>query len=155
MTMTDNPQGTGSRTRSPCVGICSTTFGDLVCRGCKRFAHEIVQWNGFEDAQKHAVLVRLDGIRGACVTEKLVVADEVLLRERAAHYRVPEAEQLDAPNLGYEVLRRIAVQGLSLDSAGLAASGEARTLLAEIDAEYYRRAVAWYERSYKISMTDQ
>ncbi|MEM9624509.1 MAG: DUF1289 domain-containing protein, partial [Pseudomonadota bacterium] len=34
--------------RTPCVGICSTTYGDLVCRGCKRFAHEIVQWNAYD-----------------------------------------------------------------------------------------------------------
>ncbi|MEC9132488.1 MAG: DUF1289 domain-containing protein, partial [Pseudomonadota bacterium] len=25
-----------TRRPTPCVGICSTTYGDLVCRGCKR-----------------------------------------------------------------------------------------------------------------------
>ncbi|MDC1160500.1 DUF1289 domain-containing protein, partial [Luminiphilus sp.] len=24
--------------RTPCIGVCSTGVGDVVCRGCKRFA---------------------------------------------------------------------------------------------------------------------
>ncbi|MCF8976542.1 DUF1289 domain-containing protein, partial [Pseudomonas edaphica] len=27
--------------KTPCVGLCSTVYGDLVCRGCKRFHHEV------------------------------------------------------------------------------------------------------------------
>ncbi|MCZ6708751.1 MAG: DUF1289 domain-containing protein, partial [Gammaproteobacteria bacterium] len=56
-------QNRGSPRSTPCVGICSTTFGDLVCRGCKRFAHEVVQWNGFEPAQQAIVWARLDELR--------------------------------------------------------------------------------------------
>ncbi len=39
MTTSSLPSG---RPRTPCVGMCSTTYGDLVCRGCRRFSHEIV-----------------------------------------------------------------------------------------------------------------
>ena len=35
------------RSSTPCLGICSTTFGDEVCKGCKRFAHEIVSWTKY------------------------------------------------------------------------------------------------------------
>ena len=41
--------------KTPCVGLCSTTYGDLVCRGCKRFSHEIVNWNRYGDEEKTAV----------------------------------------------------------------------------------------------------
>ena len=27
--------------RTPCIGVCSTTYGDDICRGCRRFRHEI------------------------------------------------------------------------------------------------------------------
>jgi hypothetical protein len=30
--------------KTPCVGLCSTVYGDLVCRGCKRFHHEVINW---------------------------------------------------------------------------------------------------------------
>ena len=44
------------RTRTPCVGICSTTYGDDVCRGCKRFIHEVINWNSFKPEEKEAAV---------------------------------------------------------------------------------------------------
>ncbi|MEC7008614.1 MAG: DUF1289 domain-containing protein, partial [Pseudomonadota bacterium] len=32
--------------KTPCIGVCSTGIGDSVCRGCKRFSHEVIHWNG-------------------------------------------------------------------------------------------------------------
>ncbi len=29
---------------SPCVGLCSTTYGDLICRGCFRNLDEVLYW---------------------------------------------------------------------------------------------------------------
>jgi uncharacterized protein len=47
-------------TKTPCIGICSTTsVGDRICRGCKRFAPEVIEWNGYSDQEKRAVLQRL------------------------------------------------------------------------------------------------
>ena len=46
--------------RTPCIGVCSTGIGDAVCRGCKRFAHEVIDWNGYSQAQKEAIDARLD-----------------------------------------------------------------------------------------------
>ncbi|MEL0305883.1 MAG: DUF1289 domain-containing protein, partial [Halieaceae bacterium] len=40
--------------RTPCIGVCSTGVGDVVCRGCKRFAHEVIDWNGYSPEQKQA-----------------------------------------------------------------------------------------------------
>ena len=39
------------RSSTPCLGICSTTFGDEVCKGCKRFAHEIVSWTKYSEEE--------------------------------------------------------------------------------------------------------
>ena len=68
--------------RTPCVGICSTTYGDLVCRGCKRFAHEIVQWNGYDATQQDAVRERLTRLRDE-ILEALLVCDEPGLLQAA------------------------------------------------------------------------
>ena len=51
------------RTRTPCVGICSTTYGDDVCRGCKRFIHEVINWNSFKPEEKEAVWKRLENVK--------------------------------------------------------------------------------------------
>ena len=45
---------------TPCVGRCSTVFGDLVCRGCRRFNHEVIQWNEYTAEQRLVVWKRLD-----------------------------------------------------------------------------------------------
>lgn len=47
--------------KTPCIGICSTTsFGDSICRGCKRFSTEVIDWNAYSGAEKRAVLQRIE-----------------------------------------------------------------------------------------------
>ena len=67
---------TATRRSTPCVGICSTTYGDLVCRGCKRFAHEIVSWNAFDAQQRGAIWGRLEELRKGAISRCLRVLDE-------------------------------------------------------------------------------
>lgn len=45
---------------TPCAGRCSTVFGDAVCRGCRRFNHEVIQWNTYSAEQKQSIWKRLD-----------------------------------------------------------------------------------------------
>ena len=49
-------------TRSPCIGICSTSSGfDTVCRGCHRTSDEILRWNvSMSEAEKAHIKKRLD-----------------------------------------------------------------------------------------------
>ena len=149
--------------RTPCVGICSTTYGDLVCRGCKRFAHEIVQWNGYDATQQDAVRERLTRLRDE-ILEALLVCDEPGLLQAA----LSEAGLTDlAEKEGqYQLLRFMVRREQSLASAGLALSAGAvaqpgpsnqptpklDTLHAMqlLDAESYRRAKAHYERNFKV-----
>ncbi len=47
--------------QTPCIGICSTTsFGDRICRGCKRFNFEVINWNSYSEEEKLAVFSRID-----------------------------------------------------------------------------------------------
>ena len=72
--------GTGVPT--PCIGVCSaTTLGDPVCRGCKRFAGEVLAWSGYGDAEKRSVERRLQAL---------------LLRSSRAKFRVRDPKQLRA-----------------------------------------------------------
>jgi hypothetical protein len=147
--------------RTPCIGTCSTTYGDLVCRGCKRFAHEIVQWNGFDPEQRRVVWQRLLALRAGAVRSLLQIFDEVRLRERAQRSGLAVGDDVDAENLLYELLQRLQWRepAASLDSLGASLTADAdlplppvpESLLAVIDREFYRRSVAQYERNYRIS----
>jgi predicted Fe-S protein YdhL (DUF1289 family) len=65
--------------KTPCIGVCSTGIGDTVCRGCKRFAHEVINWNSYTPEQKRVVDARLSEFMSACVSNKIQVIDKDLL----------------------------------------------------------------------------
>ena len=69
------------RIRTPCIGICSTTYGGDVCRGCKRFAHEIIDWNAYGEEQKQLVWDRLSRLAAEVVAPRLAVFDDMLLAQ--------------------------------------------------------------------------
>ena len=90
--------------KTPCVGLCSTVYGDLVCRGCKRFHHEVVNWNLYGDEQKYAVWRRLEILLVQVMAAKLEVFDPARLRQQleqflCAGYRQPGRAGLSAPGI--------------------------------------------------------
>ena len=149
--------------RTPCVGICSTTYGDLVCRGCKRFAHEIVQWNGYDETQQDAVRERLTRLRDEILEALLVCEEPSLLQAALSEAGLTDFAQKEGL---YQLLRLMVRREQSLAIAGLALSAgaiaqpepsnqptpELDTLHAMrlLDAESYRRAKAHYERNFKV-----
>jgi predicted Fe-S protein YdhL (DUF1289 family) len=145
---------TAKRRSTPCVGICSTTYGDLVCRGCKRFAHEIVSWNGFEPDQRDTIWNRLEELRMGAISRCLRVLDEERLIAEAEALRVPQPERRDALDLAYEALKRWRDRDARLERLGvesLVGADTVRELIRQIDQEFYARSLAHYERSFKIA----
>ena len=83
---------------TPCAGRCSTVFGDAVCRGCRRFNHEVIRWNSFNAEQHSAVWQRLDEQLDQILVpmlphanlvqiEQFVLAKRVRLRDDASQGR--------------------------------------------------------------------
>ena len=83
---------------TPCAGRCSTVFGDSVCRGCRRFNHEVIHWNAYSPEQHTAVWRRLDAQLDQILipmlplvnieqVEKFVLSKRVRLREDASKGR--------------------------------------------------------------------
>ena len=66
--------------KTPCIGVCSTGIGDAVCRGCKRFCHEVIDWNSYTTEQKAVIDRRLSEFLSQCVSNKLRINDRALLQ---------------------------------------------------------------------------
>ena len=143
--------------RTPCIGICSTTYGDLVCRGCKRFAHEVVGWNGFEESQRALVWQRLGQLLRESVAACISVADEPHLRATAEGCGLAAVGDVPVELVAFDLLRQhlareenppIAELGLaSRDGTTACRAAEATQ---RIDREFHKRSLAHYERSYRV-----
>lgn len=54
-----NIKGEKQPTDSPCIGVCSTTYGDEICMGCGRTFEEVHRWNELSDKEKIQINQRL------------------------------------------------------------------------------------------------
>ena len=143
---------------SPCIGVCSTTYGDLVCRGCNRFAHEVVQWNAYDEGQRTVIWGRLAELRDGSVARHLAPDRVDALCAAANSVKIRDREDMSDASLAYEVLRRLAMRRLPLPWGTGQAGGQqdaqeprtARALLSSIDREFHSRSQATYERNYKV-----
>ena len=148
-----NSTTTASLKGSPCIGVCSTTYGDLICRGCYRFAHEVTGWNGYDGAQRLAVQGRLDALRAGAVGHHLGGERIAQLAAAAATVRLRRTAALPPQAVAYEVLRRLTLWRMPMPWCAEPSAGqsEGRALLAAIDKEMLQRSRAHYERSHKAS----
>lgn len=138
--------------RTPCVGICSTTYGDLVCRGCKRFSHEIVGWNGFTEAQRELVWSRLFTLLSEVAESHIVVTDPARLRRKAEEFGLPDADRLPDGALAFQLLR---LRPPDLAAVGVVPRARTPTpsvqdVVRTIDRDFFDRSTAHYERNFKI-----
>lgn len=74
--------------KTPCIGLCSTVYGDAVCRGCKRYDYEIIDWNIYNNEQQQAVWHRLEALLEKVMTSKLIITDREQLREKLIKYHI-------------------------------------------------------------------
>lgn len=137
--------------KTPCIGVCSTVFGDTVCRGCKRYIHEVTDWNGYSQGQKKAIDSRLEMLLTQLVQVRLRVVDSQLLAAtlnaygvRYLPYRNPYCWAFELLRSGAETIEDVSQFGLELmpefDSIGLPAIREA------IDEEFFILSQAHYDR---------
>tara|TARA_B100002049_G_scaffold208721_1_gene170263 strand:+ start:138 stop:593 length:456 start_codon:yes stop_codon:yes gene_type:complete len=83
------------KVKTPCVGVCSTVFGDQVCRGCKRFQHEVIQWNGYSDLEKEKVWNRLETLKVLIMKSKILIQDKTLLKNKLDLHNISYYEKVN------------------------------------------------------------
>ena len=147
-----------NRIRTPCIGVCSTVFGDTVCRGCRRFSHEVVNWNAYNDEQKTIVWKRLDLLLSQVVDNYFVVQNATLLAEQMDFQNLRYQPQLSPQGWIPELLKAAGRQTIPYDRFGLQplASAEGippRQLYEQISLECHALSQAHYDRSYARPVT--
>jgi predicted Fe-S protein YdhL (DUF1289 family) len=137
--------------KTPCVGLCSTVYGDLVCRGCKRFHHEVIHWNGYDEDEKRAVWLRLEQLLVQVMAAKVEVFDAHKLRQQLELRKIRFVPQQSEYCWAYQLIARGARVINQLEAYGMVLLPEFRDwplpdLRDAIDREFFLLSEAHYER---------
>lgn len=137
------------RESTPCVGICSTSHGDYVCRGCKRFFNEVRDWLAFSADQREMVLDRLGRLKRESIHAIVEIEDAARLKSKTDSF-VPEGNDDFALRI-YEALARCkgsyADWGLSTPT-GIEGGEDPIVVLKAIEEDYYLRSRGTFEQIY-------
>ena len=137
------------RTRTPCVGICSTTYGDDVCRGCKRFSFEVINWNAFEPEERESIWKRLEKLKSQIMASRLKVFDSKKLEESIKHFQLKIKYDLNDLSKAFEVIKQVSESFDNLDEFGIDVFEKNKSLTSlkeEIESELYNLSKAHYEK---------
>ncbi|WP_111412051.1 DUF1289 domain-containing protein [Billgrantia lactosivorans] len=120
-----------ARIASPCVGLCSTTLGDPVCRGCQRTDDEICAWMALSTEQRSHRIAQLDALRERVAARFLRVTDEARLEAQLRHHRIrfrpeqpPLSRAVELLRVGRDRIRELPRYGLA-PQEGVAGLGAA------------------------------
>ena len=138
-----------NRTRTPCVGICSTTYGDDVCRGCKRFSFEVINWNSFNSEERESVWKRLEKLKSQIMASRLKVFDSKKLEESIKYFQLKIKDDLNDLSKAFEVIKQVSESFNNLDEFGVDVFEKNQSLISlkeEIENELYTLSKAHYEK---------
>ena len=138
------------RSSTPCLGICSTTYGDDVCRGCKRFIHEVINWNSYSNDEKEIVNSRLEEFKMTILSHRFKVTDAELLSSKLKEHAINFNDALDPITWIFDLLRASS-QDLDLELFGLELLPDHRTfslssIKDEINTELFELSQAHFDR---------
>ena len=126
-------------------------MGDDVCRGCHRFAHEVVNWNGYPEEQRVVVFERLDSLLIQILKNKIQLLDINLLTAKLTAANIAFRQHSDPHCWVYALLKKTRGEGIDTTEWGFrllsAYTGVAVPLFYEaLEGELYQLSQAHYQR---------
>ena len=139
-----------NRSTTPCLGICSTTYGDDVCKGCKRFVHEIIGWPKFSQDERALINDRLEKFKILILKDRFKIADQDLLQIKLRENAINYNNSMDPLTWIFDLLRAAGSQSLDLKQFGITSlmSYDSSTIK-DINQELLELSEAHHERYFK------
>lgn len=139
---------------TPCIGVCSTALGDSVCRGCKRFNHEVIHWNSFNEDQKRLIDARLQQFLQQVSNEYISVMDEMKLADKIRQFKIRVGKHRGPYSQAFELLRAGGEQVRPFADFGLRAQpGYENWTVFEIrdaiDRDFWQLSSAHFDRYFR------
>ncbi len=139
------------RSSTPCLGICSTTFGDEVCKGCKRFAHEIVSWTKYSPEEREIINLRLEQFKIQILKRRFKIIDADLFASKLDEKAINFNHSLDPLTWIFDLFRAAGSQPINLADFGIEnlVSYDPKTIKDEINDELRELSEVHFERYFK------
>ncbi len=139
------------RSSTPCLGICSTTFGDEVCKGCKRFSHEIVSWTKYSLEEREIVNDRLEKFKVQILQHRFEIIDQDLFESKLEEKAINFNHSLDPLTWIFDLLRAAGSQSFDIESFGIKKlyQFDPKTIRDEINKELLELSEAHHDRYFK------
>ena len=139
------------RSSTPCLGICSTTFGDEVCKGCKRFAHEIVSWTKYSLEEREIINDRIEKFKIKILSDRFKVIDSELLASKLEEKAINFNHSLDPITWIFDLFRAAGSQAFDLSGYVIQTLKQfnPKTIKDEINDELLELSEAHHERYFK------
>ena len=139
------------RSSTPCLGICSTTFGDEVCKGCKRFAHEIVSWTKYSLEEREIINDRIEKLKIKILSDRFKVIDSELLASKLEEKAINFNHSLEPITWIFDLFRAAGSQTFDLSGYGIQSLKQfnPKTIKDEINDELLELSEAHHDRYFK------
>ena len=139
------------RSSTPCLGICSTTFGDEVCKDCKRFAHEIVSWTKYSPEEREIINLRLEQFKIQILKRRFKIIDADLFASKLDEKAINFNHSLDPLTWIFDLFRAAGSQPINLTDFGIEnlVSYDPKTIKDEINDELRELSEVHFERYFK------
>ena len=139
------------RSSTPCLGICSTTFGDEVCKGCKRFSHEIVSWTKYSLEEREIVNDRLEKFKVQILQHRFEIIDQDFFESKLEVKAINFNHSLDPLTWIFDLFRAAGSQSFDIESFGIKQlyQFDPKTIRDEINKELLELSEAHHERYFK------
>ena len=140
------------KTRTPCVGICSTTYGDEVCRGCKRFYFEVINWNKYDKDEKVAIWTRLESLKTQIIYSKIKKINSEKLSKKIAELDLKIKTDLNEYCQVFDLIKLVSESFEDLSEFGITLNQEGinlEKLKKELEEELLALSEAHYSKYFK------
>ncbi len=138
--------------KTPCIGICSTTsLGDKICRGCKRFNYEVINWNQYSEEEKRAVLRRIDQLTTQIMGARFNIFSVEKLQQALDDYRFFYDPDMSPHCWLHNLLQKrlhliTSLWDIGVELAPDFASTNIRDLMLDINEQLFNLSQAHFER---------
>ena len=128
---------------SPCIGFCSTTYGDDFCKGCYRHFQTVIQWETLSDDKKNEFYQKISMTTDKIFSQYVQFSDKELFDKVLDEFSIEHSPEY---SLSYALLRLLQKHSLSLKDRDIGCQLKEKKTWSEfymmIDKKLYQQVIA-------------